>query len=92
MLGRHVGALREPDALGQRRDRRLRQKRVGTELGAFRLAWLWFRNAQLRRVVKALLRREGAPPLDLILAELKGCLDGPGAYWKSVKRQKALGA
>jgi glycosyltransferase involved in cell wall biosynthesis len=36
--------------------------------------------SQLRRLVSSLLRGPEAPPLDLVLAELRGCIAGPRAY------------
>ena len=39
----------------------------------------WLRT-QLPALARALLRRPGHMPLDLIVAELRGCVAGPGAY------------
>jgi len=50
------------------------------ELTIPRLAWGWFWHTQLPRLLHALLRRPGHMPLDLALAELRGCLRGPTAY------------
>jgi len=40
----------------------------------------WFHYGQIRHLWRALRRRPDAVPLDLLLAELRGCLAGPGAY------------
>jgi len=47
------------------------------------LAWSWFGNDQLPELVKSLLKRPDSIPLTLLLAELKGCLVGPFAYFAS---------
>jgi hypothetical protein len=65
---------------------------VSGEIGVFGVAWSWFRSVQAKRLIKALFRRPGAPPRDLILAELKGCLVGPWAYRKSMRRLRNTGA
>jgi GT2 family glycosyltransferase len=36
--------------------------------------------SQVRLLVRSLLRRAHAPPLDLVVAELRGCMAGPRAY------------
>ncbi len=53
------------------------------EMGVLPAAWGWFRHDQLRRVLRAVLGRPGAPPLPLAWAELRGCLAGPWAYLRS---------
>jgi glycosyltransferase involved in cell wall biosynthesis len=53
------------------------------ELGVIAIALGWFRHDQLPRLWRSLLRRPGATPLDLVTAELRGCLAGPGAYLRS---------
>ncbi len=50
------------------------------------LAWSWFWHDQLPSFIRALLRRPGSVPLDLLLAELCGCLAGPFAYLASQKK------
>lgn len=59
------------------------------ELGALGLAWEWFHVQQLPDLIHALLRRPGSMPLDLIVAELRGCMAGPRAYFASRKRLRA---
>lgn len=56
------------------------------EFGVLSAAWGWFRHDQLRRVLRALAGRPGAPPLSLAWAELRGCLAGPWAYLRSRRR------
>ena len=46
------------------------------------LALGWLRE-QIARLFRALLRRPGHVPLDLVLAELRGCAAGPRAYLAS---------
>lgn len=52
--------------------------------------WIW--EYHLRNLWRALLRRPGHVPLDLILAELRGVLAGPGAYLRSRRRLGQPGA
>ena len=56
---------------------------VEHEFSVFRLAGNWFFRYQLRSLAKSLLRRPCCKPLDLLLAELCGCLAGPRAYLRS---------
>lgn len=60
------------------------------EWGVFRVAFAWLRHAQIPGLWRALRRKPGAQPLDLILAELEGCLKGPWSYWTSSRRAKAM--
>jgi len=53
------------------------------EFRVLRLALNWFFRFQLRSLAKSLLRRPGYTPLDLLLAELRGCFAGPRAYLRS---------
>jgi cellulose synthase/poly-beta-1,6-N-acetylglucosamine synthase-like glycosyltransferase len=59
---------------------------VDRELSVLALAAGWLRGGQLRALTRALLRRPGAAPLDLVLAELRGCLGGPLAYLAGRRR------
>ena len=61
---------------------------VQGEWGVLKLPWKWFTKVQFRNLIRALLRRPGAQPLDLVLAELQGCFLGPWAYRTSRKRLK----
>jgi glycosyltransferase involved in cell wall biosynthesis len=58
---------------------------VEGELRAVKLAWDWF-HFQLREILRSLLRRPQSVPLDLLLAELRGCAAGPRAYLLSRKQ------
>jgi GT2 family glycosyltransferase len=58
---------------------------VEGELSGLKLAWNWLRHSQLRALARALLKRRKTMPLDLILAELCGCIAGPRAYLSSRK-------
>jgi len=49
----------------------------------------WLLHGQLRGLVGSLLRRPGSVPLDLVLAELRGCAAGPRAYLRSRRRTRA---
>jgi glycosyltransferase involved in cell wall biosynthesis len=49
------------------------------ELAPLGIAVGWAR-AQGRELVRSLVRWPGSTPLDLVLAELRGCAAGPGAY------------
>ena len=59
---------------------------VEGELSVIATAWGWFRHGQLRKLARSLLRRPGCVPLDLVLAELRGCAVGPFAYLRSRRR------
>ena len=52
------------------------------DLSVVKQAALWFTHDQLPALLRAVTRRRGAPPLDLVLAELAGCAKGPFAWWK----------
>jgi hypothetical protein len=65
---------------------------VEREPGVIRIAYLWFRHAQLRHLLRGLMRRRDAPSLRLVIAELRGCLAAPRAYWRSNRRLKTLGS
>lgn len=53
---------------------------VDREWGVLRSAAAWFFMHQLRQLLASMLGRPGRRPLDLIWAELRGCLWGPWAY------------
>jgi cellulose synthase/poly-beta-1,6-N-acetylglucosamine synthase-like glycosyltransferase len=58
------------------------------DVSVTRQALRWATRVQIPALVKALLRRRDAAPLDLVLAELKGCLRGPFA-WNASRRRRA---
>jgi GT2 family glycosyltransferase len=64
---------------------------VEGELSAPKIAWRWLRRDQLPALVRSLLRRPYSTPLDLLLAELCGCVVGPWAYLSSRKGRGARG-
>src|SRR5262249_31800610 len=64
---------------------------VDREFGVIKPLWGWFRNQQLPALINLLLRRPGSTPRDLLLAELRGCLAGPRAYFTSRKRLHTQG-
>lgn len=53
------------------------------EFAVIRFTWGWFWYDQLRNLYRSIRKKPGHQPLSLVLAELKGCLKGPGAYFKS---------
>lgn len=55
------------------------------------MAWRWFWARQLPGILRSITRRPGHVPLDLLLAELLGCVVGPWAYLKS-RRQLTVEA
>jgi GT2 family glycosyltransferase len=61
---------------------------VEKEWHTLQLAWRWFSCKQLPNLARSLLRRPNRIPLDLLLAELCGCIVGPGAYLVSRSRLK----
>lgn len=65
---------------------------VEKELGIVRFPWLWFVHTQLPNLVRSLFRRPASQPLELVLAELKGCVLGPRTYFASRKRLRNMSA
>jgi GT2 family glycosyltransferase len=60
------------------------------EYGLLRLAPGWFLNYHVRQLLRALFNRPGAIPRDLAVAEFKGALMGPYAYFKSRRTMTKL--
>jgi GT2 family glycosyltransferase len=60
-------------------------------IAALRQAVLWMRRGQLPALAGAIRRRSGAMPLDLVLAELRGCAAGPAAWFASNGRARRAG-
>lgn len=50
------------------------------EWGVLKRATIWFWGYQLPALIRSLLKRPETVPSDILLAELRGCLQGPGAY------------
>lgn len=61
---------------------------VEREWGVWRLSYGWFMGNQLPDLIRAVLRRPGAKPLSLLIAELQGCIAGPWAYLSARRRLK----
>lgn len=53
------------------------------EFSVIKFTWGWFFHTQLRALLKAMIGKPGHQPLELVIAELKGCLRGPFAYIKA---------
>ena len=56
---------------------------VDGEWAAIPIAFGVLVRDRLPTLYRSMLRRPGAPPLDLALAELRGCAAGPWAYWEA---------
>ncbi len=56
---------------------------VNHEISVFKQAIGWIRHGQLPALVRAVARHHNRVPLRFVLAELRGCLAGPGAYLAS---------
>src|SRR5919112_1017896 len=56
------------------------------EIGVFRHAFTWLFYYQLPRLWHALRGAPGSAPVDLLVAEARGCLAGPRAY-RTARRQ-----
>jgi glycosyltransferase involved in cell wall biosynthesis len=59
------------------------------ELYTLLAAWRWFWQHHLKNLARSILGHPGRMPLDLVLAEIHGCLAGPGAYLQSRKKLQA---
>jgi hypothetical protein len=53
------------------------------EVSVLRHAAAWLLKKQLPTLLRSLSRRPGAPPPDLLLAELRGCAMGPFCWFLS---------
>ncbi|MEG5066876.1 glycosyltransferase [Microcoleus sp. B3-A4] len=56
------------------------------ELGVVRLALGWLYSKQIPELFASLRKQRGSIPSDLLLAQLRGCISGPMAYFASRKR------
>ncbi|MCY7383960.1 MAG: glycosyltransferase [Microcoleus sp. CAN_BIN18] len=59
---------------------------VNREFSVPLLAWGWFRYKQLPELVASLRKQPDSIPSDLLLAQLRGCISGPMAYFASRKK------
>lgn len=60
------------------------------EPGVLRHASRWLTGSQLPHLWRAIRRRPGAVPIDLLLAELRGCMAGPAAYVRARRQVRAM--
>ena len=58
------------------------------ELSVPYFALEWFFLRQIPGLLRSIFLLPGRPPLDLIAAELLGCIQGPGAFFRSRSQQK----
>ncbi len=56
---------------------------LNRELSVFKHALAWFRQGQMPELLRSLRPRTRRVPTKLLLAELRGCLSGPRAYFAS---------
>jgi GT2 family glycosyltransferase len=56
------------------------------QLGVVRSAWWYFRYQQLPMLLGGLRKQADSVPLDIVLAELRGCLSGPRAYIRASRQ------
>jgi GT2 family glycosyltransferase len=63
---------------------------VDREPGVLVHAFRWFRYGQIPHLWRTIRRRRDAVPMDLLLAELRGCLAGPVAYVAARRRLREL--
>jgi len=59
---------------------------VEREFGAPLVAWGWLRHSQLPALVRSIMHQGECKPLDLLVAELRGCMAGAWAYVRSRRR------
>lgn len=60
------------------------------DTSAIRVGWAWFREHHLAELWRAVWRSERALPLDLVLAEIRGCLEAPYAYLLSRRSEREV--
>ncbi len=63
---------------------------VNREFSVPLLAWGWLRHKQLPELVASLRDRPNSVPSDLLLAQLRGCISGPMAYFASRKQLEEI--
>jgi len=64
---------------------------VQGEFSAPLIAWRWLRYKQIPALMRSILRRPACEPLDLLIAELRGCARGPWAYLSSRRKLSKRG-
>lgn len=63
---------------------------VNREFSVPLLAWGWFRYKQLPELVASLRKQPNSIPSDLLLAQLRGCISGPMAYFAFRKKLEEI--
>lgn len=63
---------------------------VEREWGVFRRAMGWFLHDQFPALLRSLRHADATPPRAVVLAELTGCLKGPGAYLRARRLARDL--
>ena len=58
---------------------------VNREFSVALLAWRWLRYKQIPELFASVRKQPGCIPSDLLLAQLRGCMSGPMAYFYSRK-------
>ncbi|MEG4008434.1 glycosyltransferase [Microcoleus sp. Pol1C5] len=63
---------------------------INREFSVPLLAWGWLRYKQIPELIASWRKQPGCIPSDLLLAQLRGCISGPRAYFYSRKRLQEL--
>jgi GT2 family glycosyltransferase len=58
---------------------------INREFSVLRLAWGWLHSKQIPELFASLRKQPESIPSDLLLAQLRGCVSGPMAYFASRK-------
>ena len=58
---------------------------INKEFSVLRLAWGWLHSKQIPELFASLRKQPESIPSDLLLAQLRGCVSGPMAYFASRK-------
>jgi hypothetical protein len=59
---------------------------VNREFSVALLAWKWLRYKQIPELFASVRKQPGCIPSYLLLAQMRGCVSGPRAYFSSRKR------
>ncbi len=63
---------------------------VNREFSVPLLAWGWLRYEQIPALIASMRKQPDAVPIDLLLAQLRGCVKGPMAYFASRKQLEQI--
>jgi len=63
---------------------------INREFSVLWLAWGWLHSKQIPELFASLRKQPESIPSDLLLAQLRGCISGPMAYFASRKRLQEL--